>query len=89
MNRKEVRKLSRLELIELLSEQSAEIDRLKTELETAKKQLENRKLVCNETGNIAQAALELNGVFEAAQRAVEQYLESAGVRQDEENRSSQ
>lgn len=84
MDRKDVKRLTRLELIELLAQQSAEIDRLNSELEEAKRQLEKRKLVCEKTGNIAQAALEINGVFEAAQKAVDQFLMSAGVAADEQ-----
>lgn len=73
---KDLRKLSRLELLDLLIEQSKEVEKLKEQLSEANEQLANRKLVCQQAGNIAQAALEINKVFEAAQAAADQYLES-------------
>ena len=36
--------------------------------------LESRALALSEAGSIAEAAIRINGVFEAAQRAAEQYL---------------
>ena len=40
------------------------------ELEQAKKSLEKREIALNEAGSIAVAALQINGVFEAAQEGV-------------------
>jgi hypothetical protein len=41
--------------------------------------LAERKIVIEKSGSIAEAALKLNGIFEAAQRAADQYLYSIGV----------
>lgn len=71
-----LRKLSRSELLEMLIAQSRELDLVKTQLAEAREQLESRRLVAEESGSIAQAALQLNGVFDAAQRAADQYLEN-------------
>lgn len=57
-------------------EQSRELDALRRELEETKKQLADRELHMQEAGSIAEASMQLNGVFEAAQRAADQYLES-------------
>ena len=46
------------------------------ELEQAKKSLEKREIALNEAGSIAVAALQINGVFEAAQAASQQYIEN-------------
>ncbi len=75
MTDKELKKLSRYELLEMLLEQSKEVQRLK-ELEKANALLEERQILIHNAGSIAQAALKLNGVFEAAQKAADQYLEN-------------
>ena len=76
MTDKELKKLSRYELLEMLLEQSKEVQRLKEELEKANALLEERQILIHNAGSIAQAALKLNGVFEAAQKAADQYLEN-------------
>ncbi len=72
----ELKKLKRNELLQMLIEQSKTVEALKAELEKKNKLLEERSIAINEAGSIADAALKLNGVFEAAQAAAEQYLES-------------
>lgn len=76
MTEKELRRLSRMDLLEMLLEQSKEVERLQAELETVKKQLNDRRIMEQEAGSIAEAALRLNKVFEAAQQAADQYLEN-------------
>lgn len=79
MTEKELRRLSRMDLLEMLLEQSKEVERLQTELETVKKQLNDRRIMEQEAGSIAEAALRLNKVFEAAQQAADQYLENIRI----------
>lgn len=76
MTDQELRRLSRKDLLELLIIQEREKNVLKNELEKAKKELENREILISESGSIAEAALKLNGVFEAAEAAAQQYLEN-------------
>ena len=76
MTDKELQKLKRVELLQLLVEQSRELDALRQELAQARRELEARELRLQEVGSIAEASMQLNGVFEAAQRAADQYLES-------------
>lgn len=76
MTDKELRKLSRAELLEMLLRQSQNVEKLTLRLERAKKLLEERELKLEKAGSIAEASLQLNGVFEAAQESVGQYLES-------------
>lgn len=76
MTNKELSRLKRVDLLELLIAQGRENDRLTAELEEARAQLEARDIVLKNAGSIAAAALELNGVFQAAQAAANQYLES-------------
>lgn len=76
MTDKELQKLSRTELLELLLVQSKELDKKNQELESLQAQLQTRQIALSQAGNIAEAALRLNGIFEAAQAAADQYLES-------------
>lgn len=56
-------------------------DELIALVQSLQQQLESRVLVMEEAGSIARAAMDLNGVFLASQRAADQYLESAEAMQ--------
>lgn len=71
-----LRKLSKLQLLELLAQQERELQALRKALEEKDAALAERRIQLERAGSIAEAALRLNGVFEAAQRAADQYLES-------------
>lgn len=79
MTEKELKKLSRVELLEMLLIQTREVERLQAELEKMTDQLNSQKLEFSQAGNIAQAALQVSGVFEAAQKAADQYLENVRI----------
>ena len=74
MTDKELKRLSRSELLEMLIAQASENEKLKQELEDARTALQDRSIAIDNAGSIAEASLQLNGVFEAAQAAAEQYL---------------
>ena len=76
MSEKELKRLSRSELLELLLVQTRERERLEKELEEARRMLDDRQIRLEQAGDIAKAALEINGVMEAAQAAARQYLEN-------------
>ena len=80
---KELRKLKKSELLEIMLKQGEEIDRLNKRIETLEKELADRKIKIAKAGTMAEAALALNGVFEAADKAVRQYLENVGDRIDD------
>lgn len=79
MTDREMKKLSRSQLLEMLLTQAQEVKRLRGELEAAQTELENRSIRMTEVGNIAEAALKMNGVFEAAQSAADQYLQNVSA----------
>lgn len=83
MTDKELKRLSRAELLELLLEQTKKVERLQKKLEEAEAALEDRRLRINNAGNLAQAVLEINGVMEAAQAAAAQYLENMAAMEAE------
>ena len=74
MTRKELKRLRREDLLEMLIVQSGQVEQLEKELAEARAELEKRRIAAEETGNIAEAALKLSGIFEAAQKAADEYL---------------
>lgn len=76
MANKDLKKLNRKELLEILLMQAEEIERLERELETVKRELDNREIVMQKTGSIAEASLQLSGIFSAAEEAARLYVES-------------
>lgn len=76
MNERDLRKLNRSDLLEILLQQSRELDECRTQLACANKQLSEREIALNKSGSIAEAALQLNGVFEAAENACAQYMDN-------------
>lgn len=76
MANRELKKLGRAELLELLLEESKENERLRTKLRKAKQLLEEKQDQIENAQSIAEAALQLNGAVEAAEAAAEQYLEN-------------
>ncbi len=79
MTDKELRHLSRGDLLQLLLDQSRRLSELEAKYETAHKALLDKKIKLEKAGSIAEAALALNGVFEAAEAACRQYTENVAV----------
>ena len=86
MTDKKLKRMSRAELLELLIEQMEENERLKEQLEDAQARLNERDIIMQRAGSIAKAALELNRVFEAADAAARQYVESVCRAVDEKKK---
>lgn len=76
MTDKELKRLSRAELLEMLLAQVEENKELNDRLDEMQARLESRQILLSEAGSIAEAALRLNGVFQAAETAAAQYLEN-------------
>ena len=76
MTDKELRRLSRSELLEMLIAQMKENEALQSRLELAEAQLNDRQIAVEKAGTLAEASLSLNGVFQAAEAAAQQYLEN-------------
>lgn len=93
MTDKELKKLSRVELLELLLTQTKKVEELEAKLqkkeeefqnqkEALEKKIESREILIEKAGSIAEASLILNGIFEAAQKAADQYLENIKLMED-------
>lgn len=80
---RDLKRLSRSELLELLVAQSRENDRLQKRITELEARLFARGIELKEAGSIAEAALRLNGVFEAAQKAADQYVENVRLQAEQ------
>lgn len=96
MTEKELKKLSRVELLELLVEQTERCEELESKLAVkeqelaeaesklaeAEQELKNQSLNVKEVGTLAEACLKVNKIFEAADAAAMQYLANIKVYDD-------
>ena len=77
MTEKDIRKLNRYQLLELLILQTDRADKLQAKLEEVEKQYSAQDLKMASLGSIAEASLQLAEVFQAAQKAADIYLDAA------------
>ena len=76
MTDKELKRLTRVELIDIIYELQKQKDAADVRVAQLQEKLNQRELRIAQAGSIAEAAIGLNGVFEAAQAAADQYLHS-------------
>lgn len=83
MRRNDLRRLRRLDLLELLLAEREENERLREEMrqqeikmQELKCKLEDRRIRISKAGSMAEAALALNHIFEDADAAAKQFLDS-------------
>lgn len=91
MTDKELSKLRRTELLEMLISQGKENVKLQEQLDQAQAALEARRLDIQQAGTMADAAMKLNDVFGAAQRAIDLYTENVNrqcAERDEQSRQA-
>lgn len=88
MTEKELKKLNRYQLLELLVVQTERADRLQARLDETEKQLHEQHVQLSSLGSIAEASLHLRGVFRAAQDAADTYIEAAKKKADEIEREA-
>ena len=77
MTEKDLKKLNRYQLLEMLIIQTERADDLQRRLEQAQEQLNSREVQMTVIGSIAEASLQLSGVFDAAQTAADMYINAA------------
>lgn len=86
MTERELRRLSRGDLLELLLAQRRENEQLRCLLDQTQSQLTDRTIQINNAGSIAEASLQLSGIFDAAQDSCKYYIEN--VRQLNERQTA-
>lgn len=83
MAEKELRRMSREELVEIIYAMQQNQQQLEKQNQDLQAQLEERTLKWENAGSLAEAALSLNHVFESAQAAADQYLASVKAGEDD------
>lgn len=81
MTNRELRHLGKTELLSILRDQEAELEQLRTQIAQLQSQQKAQAIQMEECGSIAEASLQMNQVFQAAQAAADQYL--ASIREKE------
>ena len=76
MTERELRRLSRTDLLELLLAQRRENEQLRCILDQTQAQLADRTIQINRAGSIAEASLQLSGIFNAAQDSCQYYMDN-------------
>lgn len=74
MENKKLIRISKKDLLETLLVQTKRIEELEIELEKLNKKLLSRKITIEESGNLAEASLAINKIFEATQKAADDYM---------------
>ena len=82
MTDKELHRLRRDDLLQILVNQQRQIDELNAQLQKEREALANRNIAIQESGSLAEALVKLNGVYEAAQGAADEYLQQMRERAD-------
>lgn len=83
LTEKELKKLNRYQLLELLVMQAQQTENLQKKVDELEAQLEAQELDFSRLGSISEAAVHISGVFEAAQKAADLYLDSARKQADD------
>lgn len=81
MTAKELRHLGKTDLLRIIREQERELEQLGLQLAQSQEKLEEKNLRMEHCGSIADAALQVSGVFQAAQEAADQYVASVKERE--------
>jgi membrane protein involved in colicin uptake len=82
MTDREIRHLSKTELLSIIRDQEQELQQAKQQAEELRRQLEEKRIHLEKCGSIAEASLEMNQVFQTAQAAADQYLSEVREKRD-------
>lgn len=81
MTDKELKRLSRTDLLRLLIRQTEENERLNARVAKMEQELSRRTIVMEKSGSIAEAAMGITNIFDQAQDVANRYLESIQSKQ--------
>lgn len=76
MTDKELKKLHRRDLLELLIHQTEDNERLQSEVDLINAQLQSKSVNLSKAGSIAEAVVQVNEVFQKADKIAEEYIEN-------------
>ena len=77
MTDRELRKIRREELLEIMLKQEDELEQLREQLQEAEEKIKVRETELQKLSTIAEEALKLSGIFATAQAAANAYVEKA------------
>lgn len=83
MTEKDLRKLNRYQLLELLIIQTRRTEELEAQLAQARQELESRQIKMKNIGSVAEASVQMTGLLDAAQKTADLFLEAAMQRIEE------
>ena len=83
MTDRELKKLSRSELLDMLIYQAEENKKLREELENARLELLKREIAIEKSGTLAEASMYMSNLFDSADNAAKIYLENIEKRKRE------
>lgn len=89
MTERELRKLSRTDLLELLLAQRRENEQLRCILNQTQAQLADRTIQIDKAGSIAEASLQLSNIFNAAQDSCQYYIDNIRMLSERQNQLCQ
>ena len=81
--RNESMNLSKNEMIMVMHDQEQEIEKLKSQVAELQAKIDGYEIKVSESGNLAEAAAKVSGLFEAAQLTVDTYLENMKKRDEQ------
>lgn len=81
--RNESMNLSKNEMMMVMHDQEQEIEKLKSQVAELQAKLDGYEIKVIESGNLAEAAAKVSGLFEAAQLTVDTYLENMKKRDEQ------
>ena len=81
--RNESMNLSKNEMMMVMHDQEQEIEMLKSQVAELQAKLDGYEIKVSESGNLAEAAAKVSGLFEAAQLTVDTYLENMKKRDEQ------
>ena len=85
MTERELKRLSRTDLLELLLAQRRENEQLRCILDQTQAQLTDRTIKIDKAGSIAEASLQLSGIFTAAQDSCQCYMDNIRLLSERQN----
>ena len=80
---KELKKLSRRELVEIIYQMKKNEQQMQEEIESLQEQLRDKRIRLTNAGSIAEAAASITNVFSAAQATADLYLHEILYRKEE------
>jgi Mg2+ and Co2+ transporter CorA len=77
MTEKELRKLNRYQLLELLMIQTQHVEELEKQLAEVREQLQAQHIRLSNLGSMAEVSAQVSGLLDSAQKAADLYLQAA------------